>query len=139
MNRSLWLPRRRRSVVHLVRRLSRRHPEFECPITWDGLEAICAREHITIRVHTLPAGEKGWLLRLGNYVTIRLARALPPHERLWTALHELAHFFSEDIGEMCMYADDDADTEQEEFCEIFAWYCCDIGAREFLDRREGGF
>jgi hypothetical protein len=132
---------RRRSVVALARRLAVRFPQFDRSIGWRDVEEICQREHIAIRVRSLPPGEKGWLVRVDSYVTIRLSRLLTKQEKLWTAVHELCHYFSDDPGEMCRYAADSHEqSDTEEFCERFAWYCVDPGAREFLQRwREEAF
>lgn len=106
-------------------------------MTWTDVERVCARERIALRLRQLPGDEKGWLVRVDSYVSIRLSRHLNDADRLWTALHELAHYFVDDCGEMAMCADNGARSEGEEFCETFAWYCVNDGVRRFIDRMEG--
>jgi len=136
---SLLVPRPR-SVARLHRRYRLRHPELEAPVTWASAQAIAAREHITVRVRTLPGRETGRLVRLGPHVSIHLSRRLPEHDRASVMMHELCHYWSDDPGEMCYFNDEGEPNAVEEFCERFAWYCVDPNAREFLNRwREEGF
>jgi len=131
---------KRRSVLALFRRVAGRHPELEAPVTWRVFEEIAAREHIVVRIRQLPEGRTGMLVRVGDDVVMFLSRLLKPNERLWVAMHEMAHFWADDPGEVCYYNIESDKSESEEFCERFAWYCVDPGAREFLHRwREEGF
>lgn len=103
-------------------------------MTWRDVQAICEREHISIRIRSLPGAESGRIVRVGEHVSMQLSRQLVDSERAWVGAHELAHYFSDDTAEMC-YFDNLADqSPAEEFCERFAWYCVDPGAREFLHR-----
>jgi hypothetical protein len=109
-------------------------------MAWRDVQAVCAREHIAIRVRHLPSTETGRLVRVGSYVSMQLSRRLVDAELAWVGAHELAHYFSDDTSEMCYFDDLGDQSPAEEFCERFAWYCVDPGAREFLHRwREEGF
>lgn len=131
---------RRRSVVRLVRRIAKRHPEFESPMTLDAVMAVCARERIVVRDVVLPRRERARLMSGSVARSIHVARGLPRSDRLLALLHELAHYFVGDVGETCVVQDSDNDwNPTEEFADVFAWYCCDVTARALLNRRVGGF
>jgi Zn-dependent peptidase ImmA (M78 family) len=136
----MFLMPRRRSVIRLVRRIALLHPEFEHPITWESAIAVCDREQIVVRTMRLPESERGRLVRSECFTSVHLSRRLLERDRLSTLLHELGHYFAGDVSESCVFGDNDNDrSENEEFLNVFASYCCDVGAREFLDRREGAF
>lgn len=126
-----------RAVPPFVRRIAQRHREFDESLTWNDALRVCARERIAVRVRQLPAGERGRMIRTGEALSIHVSRTLPPVDRLISLVHELGHHFAGDVDETCIVYDDDGLwSAAEEFCDLFAWYCCDQGAREFLDRRE---
>lgn len=131
---------RRRSVVALWRRARARFPELDQPVTWADVESIAKAARVKIRFCHLPAGRSGMLVRVGDDVFMYLSKLLRGGERTWVAMHEFGHLWGDDPGEMCAFDDEGEKSPNEEFCERFAWYCVDPGAREFLHRwREEAF
>lgn len=116
-----WRFLRRRSVPALVRRLAVRHPELERPCVWDDFVRICEREQVVVRVVDMPPKQRGRLLRVGSRVFLRLNRCLSRDERTVVGFHELAHYWRDDPGVPCYYADEGDSDSGEEFADIFAW------------------
>lgn len=62
------------------------------------------------------------LLRFGQHVSIRINRKLDLTARTRFGMHELSHFWRDDIGEACYHADDEwLPSPSEDFAETFAW------------------
>lgn len=112
---------RRWSVPALVRELAPKHPEIMAPVTMKEALAIAAREGIRVAIADLPRRIRGRLIRVGDVVWIRIARHVPANARHVVIMHELAHFFRDDPGEMAAYMDDETFSRIEEFCDVFAW------------------
>jgi hypothetical protein len=108
------------SVPRFVRRMSRRHPELERQVLWSDFMAMCAREQILVRFEHMSA--KARLVRYGADVFIQLNRRLDVKLPTIYGMHELCHFWRDDPGEQCYYADDYSQHPREEFADIFAWY-----------------
>jgi hypothetical protein len=115
-----WQQRRRWSVPVFVRRMSARHPELECQVSWRDAMAIAEREGIL--VHFVRLSTHGRLLRVGGTPVLQLQRGLSEKSRTIVALHELAHFWRDDPGEPCYYSGTDSQDSREEFADVFAWY-----------------
>lgn len=114
-----------------MRRLAKRHPEFAGIVGWPEFSAICTREGLSVRVVPLPASQNGRLLRVGSHAFIRINQELPRVDRLLVGMHELCHWFRDDPGVPCYYDVIDGRSPDEEFCDVFAWYCISP-AREAL-------
>jgi hypothetical protein len=120
-------------VVEFARAMAARHPELANQVTWREFKTICAREGISFRV--LDLSRPARLLRLGNRVGIQLNRSLDYTRRTREGMHELCHHWRDDLGESCLYSDDDTlQQPREDFAETFAWYITSP-ARIFLDHR----
>lgn len=126
-----WRFIRRRGIVGILRHLASRHPELARPCVWDDFVRIAERERIGVSVVPLPACRPARLVRLGHRVFIQIARSLSREERTVLGFHELAHFWRDDPGVMCYYADQSDDAPREEFCDIFAW-AVTSPARQFV-------
>lgn len=73
-------------------------------------------------VRTASISRPARIMRLGDHVTIQLRRSLSPSEMARYGMHELCHFWRDDPGEPCYYAEDeDVETEDEHFADVFAW------------------
>lgn len=118
---ALFLPSRRWSVPALVREKVKRHPELARPVTHYEAYTIAAREGIAIALVALPSRIRGRLIRVGERVWIQIGRHVPRNERHLVVMHELVHFWRDDPGVMCAYADHETVNQMEEFCEVFAW------------------
>ena len=128
------MPRRGLGVPAFVRRLERRHPEFTGYVGWPEFTAICQREGLQVRVVELPDAQRGRLLRVGTHAFIQINRRLPRVDRLLVGMHELCHWFRDDPGVPCYYETADDRTPDEEFADVFAWWCISP-ARDALVRR----
>lgn len=117
LSRADW---REWSVPRFTRRIARRHPELQSQIRWPDVLTICEREGVLIRLERLSHHAR--LLRFGTDVYIQLNRRLDQKARTVFAMHELCHFWRDDPGEPCYYADDYSQHPREEFADIFAWY-----------------
>lgn len=111
---------RKWSVPRFVRKMTERHPELARQVLWPGFLAIAQREGVFVRVERLSTAAR--LLRFGSDVYIQLNRSLEPNARTVFGMHELCHFWRDDPGEPCYYADDYSQHPREEFADIFAWY-----------------
>lgn len=111
---------RRNSVPAFIRKMAERHPEMREPVTYEGFQAIAAREHITVMHVRLSRPAR--LLRLGGDAFIQIHRSLSVVERTKYGMHELSHFWRDDPGFACYNVEDDAfKSPAEEFADIFAW------------------
>lgn len=108
------------SVPRFTRRLARRHPELERQVLWPDVEAFCRRERVLLRRCAI--SDDARLLRFGQHVCIQLRRSLDEKAATIFAMHELCHFWRDDPGEPCYYADAHSQDPREEFADIFAWY-----------------
>lgn len=111
---------RRPSVARFTRRMARRHPELERQVLWSDVQVMCGREGILIQ--RVPMATNARLVRYGPAVGLQLNRQLNEKARTVFAMHELCHFWRDDPGEPCFYADDYSKHPREEFADIFAWY-----------------
>lgn len=110
----------RKSVPLFVRSMAERHPELSAPVVWAGFCAIAERERVAIQL--LPLHRSGRLLRIGERVFVQINKALDETRRTQIGMHELCHFWRDDMSEMCYHASEEGyrDT-REEFADIFAW------------------
>lgn len=102
------------------------HPELARPLTWPGLERICAREGIRLRVSPEPMPRLAQLIPyLGRWV-ILLSRAAPFRRHTYLATHELGHLWlhhdrTSDRWERVYNMDTNwADDPREDDAELFA-------------------
>lgn len=73
----------------LLKAKRRRHPELRQPLSWESLQAVCARERIRIAYGPLPA-DAVLIAGLGTSVIV-LNSELPPRRHTYRGAHELAH------------------------------------------------
>lgn len=119
-------------VIEFARAMSLRHPELHTVVTWPGFSAMAARDRVSVRV--LELSRPARLLRLGNHVGIQLNRELDRTRQTREGMHELCHFWRDDLGESCLYSDEETLKQpREDFAETFAWYVTSP-ARVFMDR-----
>lgn len=121
---------RRRSVPHFVRTMAERHPELWQQITYAEFAVIAAREGIAVRV-TPALSRPARLVRAGAAAFIQFRSDTGPGERAVLGMHELCHYWRDDPGQPCYYADGADLSPIEEFADIFAW-CVTSPARVFV-------
>lgn len=110
--------------------MAQRHPELRRPVVWEGFTAIAQREGIRVRV--VPLARPARLLRIGHRVFIQINESLTRYQRTLYGMHELCHFWRDDPGEPCYYAEEDGvPSAAEEFADIFAW-AVTTEARQFI-------
>ena len=73
-------------------------------------------------IQVVPLSDEARLLRYGRHVAIQLSSRLNEKARTIFAMHELCHFWRDDPGEPCYYADSYSTSPSEEFADVFAWY-----------------
>lgn len=113
--------------------MANRHPELARPVTWADFLAIAGRCRIIVRV--VEMSHPARLVRLGNTVGIQLKRGLPRTLQTRYGMHELWHYWVDDIHEACIYADEDTVRHpREDPADLFAWYVTSP-ARIFLEPR----
>jgi Zn-dependent peptidase ImmA (M78 family) len=100
--------------------MARRHPELERQVLWPDVVQFCEREKILLRRAII--SDEARLLRFGQHVCIQLSRQLDEKAATIFTMHELCHFWRDDPGEPCYYADSFSTDPREEFADIFAWY-----------------
>jgi hypothetical protein len=100
--------------------MTARHPELAQQVLWPDFLCMAERERIRVRFEHLSTNAR--LLRYGSDVFIQLNRLLVPGARAVFGMHELCHFWRDDPGEPCYFADDYSQHPREEFADIFAWY-----------------
>lgn len=108
------------SVPRFVRQKSRQHPELLRQVLWPDFVRMAERESIRVRFESLSSQAR--LLRFGSHVYIQIEKLLDQKARTIYGMHELCHFWRDDPGEPCYYADDYSQHPREEFADIFAWY-----------------
>lgn len=69
------------------------HPELARPLTWPGLERICAREGVRVRVSPEPMPRPAQLVPFLGRWAILLSRAAPYRRHTYLATHELGHLW----------------------------------------------
>jgi hypothetical protein len=106
-----------------------RHPELRRQVTYAEFTTIAAREGIPIRVGRLSRPAR--LIRYGHYVEIQLSEDLDHKERTVRGMHELCHFWRDDPGQPCYYADEEVNEPLERFADTFAWFVTST-ARPFV-------
>ncbi|MDB4906343.1 MAG: hypothetical protein JWO05_1127 [Gemmatimonadetes bacterium] len=125
MTRSFFLldraKMRRNSVPAFVQKMQRLHPELERVVLWDDFLRICEREEVIVRI--VPLTRPARLVRYGRRVCIQLNKAISDRTlRTRYGMHELAHFWRDDPGEPCYYAEEEAvASRSEDFADVFAW------------------
>ena len=120
---------RRRSVPSFIKVMAERHPELRTQVTYVDFLAIAEREGISVRV--VPLSRPARLVRCENAVFIQLADRTTHKERAVLGMHELCHFWRDDPGQPCFYADEEDLRPLEEFADIFAWFVTST-ARPFV-------
>lgn len=110
---------RRRSVPAFIRVMSERHRELRRPVVYGDFLAIAARECVPVRIVPLPRPAR--LIRCGQSACIQLSSRITRAERTVRGMHELCHFWRDDPGESCYYADEHDMRPLEDFADIFAW------------------
>lgn len=121
------------AVIEFTAQMGALHPELLRPVTWVGFTEIARRSGIAVRV--LELVQPARLLRAGSYVGIQIKRGM--HRTLQTryGMHEMWHFWNDDIRESCIYADDETVRHpREDAADLFAWYVTSP-ARIFLEPR----
>lgn len=112
------------------------HPELAKPVTWTDFMAIAQRSKIMVRI--VQMSHPARLVRLGNTVGIQIKRGLPRTLQTRYGMHELWHFWKDDLKESCIYADDATVRHpREDAADLFAWYVTSP-ARIFLEPRING-
>lgn len=107
-------------VLHFRECMSERHPELRRQLLWDDVVTIALREGIQVQV--LPLSRPARLLRFGARVFIQIDKRLDATARARFGAHELCHYWRDDMGEPCYYADEEwVASESEDFAETFAW------------------
>jgi hypothetical protein len=102
------------------------HPELARPLTWPGLERICMRERIRLRVSPEPMPRPAQLIPFLGRWAILLSRAVPYRRHTYLAAHELGHLWlHHDRGherwERVYNMDSNwADDPREDDAEVFA-------------------
>jgi hypothetical protein len=110
---------RRRSVPAFIKLMAERHPELRRQVTYTDFLAIASREGIAVRVVAL--SHRARLIRCGSSVFIQLSKRTNHKERTVLGMHELCHYWRDDPGQPCYYADEQDMRPLEEFADIFAW------------------
>lgn len=81
---------------------------------------MARREKITVMIGIL--SRPGRLIRMGEHVFIQLDKRGNREQRAAAGMHELAHYWRDDPGDVCYHVEDDAFANPaEEFADIFAW------------------
>ncbi len=112
---------RRRSVPHFIRSTAEHHPQLRRPVTYAEFSMIAVREGIIIRV--VPSlSHAARLIRVGAATFIQFRRDTSRQERAVLGMHELCHFWRDDPGQACYFADEDDMRPLEEFADVFAWF-----------------
>lgn len=78
--------------IHAVLEQKRwHHPELHRPLTWRGLQRVCARERVdlVLRAHC----EEAQLIGFGGSFAIIVNAELPARRHTYRAAHELAHLW----------------------------------------------
>lgn len=78
-------------IAAVLERKRQFHPELTRPLTWPGLERICAREGVRIAFQRLPR-EAQLVPFLGGW-TIVLNKELPFRRHTYRGAHELGHLW----------------------------------------------
>src|SRR4051812_28369484 len=119
-------------IIEFTTRMAIVHPELASPVTWAGFIAIAQRCKIQIRIVNMSHPAR--LIRLGNNVGIQIKRGLDRTLQTRYGMHELWHFWNDDIQEACIYADDETLRHpREDAADLFAWYVTSP-ARVFLEQ-----
>jgi hypothetical protein len=122
-------------VMAFTAQMSVVHPELKSPVTWTGFTAIAHRCGIVVRLVTMSHPAR--LVRLGNTIGIQIKRAMDRTLQTRYGMHEMWHFWNDDIHEACIYADEETVRHpREDAADLFAWYVTSP-ARVFLERRGG--
>jgi hypothetical protein len=120
-------------VISFTTRMAAVHPELERPVTWGAFCSIAQRCKIAVRI--LNMSHPARLVRLGNNVGIQIKRGLDRTLQTRYGMHEMWHFWNDDIRESCIYADDETVRHpREDAADLFAWYVTSP-ARIFLEPR----
>lgn len=104
----------------IVRAKRARHPELRGPVTWAGVQAVCAREGIPVRPGPLPV-DAVLLSALGT-AAIVINRGLHPRRHTYRVVHELAHHWAHTSDEPVIYTmrECDASDPREDEAEYIA-------------------
>jgi hypothetical protein len=120
-------------IIAFTRRMAIVHPELERPVTWGAFCSIAQRCRISIRIVSMSHPAR--LVRLGNSVGIQIKRGLDRTLQTRYGMHEMWHFWNDDIRESCIYADEETVRHpREDAADLFAWYVTSP-ARVFLEPR----
>lgn len=121
-------------IIEFTRRMSLVHGELERPVTWGAFCSIAMRCKIAVRI--LEMSHPARLVRLGNHVGIQIKRGLDRTLQTRYGMHEMWHFWNDEIREACVYADDETVRHpREDSADLFAWYVTSP-ARIFLEPRK---
>lgn len=104
-----------------------RHPELARTVTYRTFRRIAEREGLIVQVVRLSHPAR--FVRVGAHVGIQLHPELGDTARARFGMHELCHYWRDDIGEDACYhaADEWVPNEAEDFAELFAWLCTHPG------------
>jgi hypothetical protein len=121
-------------IIDFTRRMAIMHPELANPVTWGAFCSIAQRCRISVRIVNMSHPAR--LIRLGNSVGIQIKRGLDRTLQTRYGMHELWHFWNDDIRESCIYADEETVRHpREDAADLFAWYVTSP-ARIFLEPRK---
>ena len=123
-------------VIEFTAKMAAVHPELAKPVTWTDFTSIAKRCKIMVRI--VEMSHPARLLRLGNNVGIQIKRGMDRTLQTRYGMHELWHFWNDDIRESCIYADEATVRHpREDAADLFAWYVTSP-ARIFLEPRSNG-
>jgi hypothetical protein len=121
-------------IMEFTAMMARVHHELERPVTWGSFCSIAQRCRISIRI--LNMSHPARLVRLGNNVGIQIKRGMDRTLQTRYGMHEMWHFWNDDIRESCIYADEETVRHpREDAADLFAWYVTSP-ARIFLEPRQ---
>lgn len=109
-------------VVEFARSLYLEHPELEQPVRWPHFLTMSARTGVHVQIVGLSRPAR--LIRFGSELGIQIQQGLSYHLRALYGMHELCHVWRDEIGESCIYADEETvmTDPKEDFADLFAWY-----------------
>lgn len=116
-------------MLRFIRVMSHRHPELRAVVGWKEFETMAEREGITLEYR--PLSRPARLIRFGERVAIQFNKTSDLRSRATDGMHELCHYWRDDPGMACYYADDASGSPSEEFANVFAWFVTST-ARQFV-------
>lgn len=81
------------AIAKVIARKRALHPELARHLTWPGLQRICAREGVSIRVSKTRVPRQAQLVPYAGSWTIILSPDAPPRRHTYLGAHELGHLW----------------------------------------------